>query len=142
LTTPASQTPIGFEGTLFTPDQTGYATVTARLGTQRVGPITGEPVDATEPGPISLAVVGRDGEYADLVFTDLDSAIAVRNALTIAIRVADTRDRTRDQPRSDTRGPSIDEEPPHAAAVPGDDMPVLSLDGETFTLAELRAEDR
>lgn len=88
--------------TITPPGRNGYVTIKADPGTQAVGSYSGNPLDATDPGPIELIVFDDRGIAVGLTFTDPVFAAAVRDGLDRAIKVADTRDYSQDRPNPDS----------------------------------------
>lgn len=72
--------------------------VSAIRGTQATGRTTGNPLDATEFGQVTLGIDEPGGEHhASITITNLDDADAINTLFRVAKQIADSRDVTADK---------------------------------------------
>lgn len=88
-----------FSSVITLPADKSRIMVQAAIGSQAIGALSGEPINATDPGPVILSISVPNGDSLGVMFTDLTFVAAVRDALDRAIKVADTRYYTLDKPR-------------------------------------------
>jgi hypothetical protein len=88
---------LAFAATIATPAG-GIVTLSADYGTQAHGSTTGNPLDMTDPGPITLTARGDDGGLAVITFNDIDTVATIAAMATSAMRAADSRNRALDKP--------------------------------------------
>ena len=74
----------------------GRLSVSATRGTQVIGNRTGDPLDATDFGKLTLTLHGADGRSATVVITDIDTAHQVIMNIGLGRNVADSRDHADD----------------------------------------------
>lgn len=98
--TASTTAPLGFVAVVSQPGSKVKVGVTADIGTQTFGALTGQPTDGTDPGKITVTATGDDGETVTLT-VDYEFSSAVSDLLSTARRVADFRDHNLDQRRTD-----------------------------------------